>query len=172
MAQIKRSLRYKYLSVFAVIFLCWSPYCQGFILSQQDQQHIWQTQSLQNIKLSPLSPTTTFLTADNFATFFTNKTRSISSQFSAPHMQELKPTTSAAKTPLFAFCPFTEEEVSKLLLSSHPTTCPNPLTPSPSNLSFTLTSTHTHHQHISPHRHLPKCIQAGSGNPTAQRKLH
>ncbi len=45
----------------------------------------------------------------------------------------------------------------------------NPLTPSPSYLSFTLTSTHTHHQHISPHRHLPHCIQAGSGYPTAQK---
>ncbi len=37
------------------------------------------------------------------------------------------------------------------------------------NLSHTLTSTHTHYQHISPHRHLPHCIQAGSGNPTAQK---
>ncbi len=45
----------------------------------------------------------------------------------------------------------------------------NPLTPSPSNLSRTLTSTHTHHQHISPHRDLSHCIQAGSGNPTAQK---
>ncbi len=46
---------------------------------------------------------------------------------------------------------------------------PNPLAPSPSNLSHTLTSTHTHQQHISPHRHLPHCVQAGSGNPTAQK---
>ncbi len=46
---------------------------------------------------------------------------------------------------------------------------PYPLTPSPSNLSRTPTSTHTHYQHISPHRHLPHCIQAGSGNPTAQK---
>ncbi len=45
----------------------------------------------------------------------------------------------------------------------------NPLTPSSSNLSHTLTSTHTHHQHISPHRHFPHGIQAGSGNPTAQK---
>ncbi len=45
-------------------------------------------------------------------------------EFSAPHMQELKPTTSTAKTPLFAFCPLTEAEVSKFLLSSHPKTCP------------------------------------------------
>ncbi len=47
---------------------------------------------------------------------------------------------------------------------------PYPLTPSPSNLSRTLTSTHTHYQHISPHRHLSHCIQAGSGYPTAQKK--
>ncbi len=46
---------------------------------------------------------------------------------------------------------------------------PNPLTPSPSNLSHTLTSTHTHYLHISPHRHLPHCIQAGAGYPTAQK---
>ncbi len=46
---------------------------------------------------------------------------------------------------------------------------PYPLTPSPSNLSRTPTSTHTHYQHISPHRHLPHCIQAGSGNSTAQK---
>ncbi len=46
---------------------------------------------------------------------------------------------------------------------------PNPLAPSPSNRSHTLTSTHTHYQHISPHRHLPHGIQAGSGYPTAQK---
>ncbi len=46
---------------------------------------------------------------------------------------------------------------------------PNPRAPSPSNLSHTLTSTHTHYQHISPHRHLPHCVQVGSGNPTAQK---
>ncbi len=46
---------------------------------------------------------------------------------------------------------------------------PNPLSPSPSNLSHTLTGTHTHYQHISPHGHLPHSVQAGSGNPTAQK---
>ncbi len=60
----------------------------------------------------PPTPPTPSLKADDFATFFTDKTRSISSQFSAPHMQELKPTTSTAKTPFFAFCPLTEAEVS------------------------------------------------------------
>ncbi len=126
------SVRPEYLSVFALIFLCWSPHWQGFILPQQDQQRIWHTQSLQNIQFSPLSPSTTSLAAYDFAIFFTNKTSSISSQFSAPHMQDLKPTTSIAKTPIFAICPLTEAEVSKLLLSSHPTTCP--LDPIPSYL--------------------------------------
>ncbi len=48
-------------------------------------------------------------------------------------------------------------------------TRPNPLTPSPSNLSHTLTSTRSHHQLIPPYRHFPHCVQAGSGNPTAQK---
>ncbi len=34
----------------------------------------------------------------------------------------------------------------------------------PWHLSHIHTSTHTHYQHISPHRHLPHCVQAGSGN--------
>ncbi len=120
----------------------------------------------------PSPPPTTSITADNFATFFTNKTKTISSQFSPPLTQDPKPTRSTAQTPIFSFCPLTEAEVSKLLLSSHPTTCP--LDPIPSHLlqaisPALLTSTHTHYQHISPHRHLPHCIQAGSGNPTAQK---
>ncbi len=50
----------------------------------------------------------------------------------------LQPTRSTAQTPIFSFCPLTEVEVSKLLLSSHPTICP--LEPIPSHL----------HQAISP----------------------
>ncbi len=77
--------------------------------------------------------------------------RQISSQFSPPLTQDLQPTRSTAQTPIFSFCPLTEAEVSKLLLSSHPTTCP--LDPIPSHLlqaiSHTLTSTHTHYQNTS-----------------------
>ncbi len=64
--------------------------------------------------------------------FFTNKTKTISSQFSPPLKQDPQPTRSTAQTPIFSFCPLTEAEVSKLLLSSHPTTCP--LDPIPSHL--------------------------------------
>ncbi len=102
---------------------------------------------------------------------FTEKTRTISSQFSPPHTQVLQPTTSTAQTPIFSFCPLTEAEVSKLLLSSHPTACR--LDPIPSHLlqaiSPTLLPALTHHQHIHPKRHFPHGIQAGSGNPTAQK---
>ncbi len=70
------------------------------------------------------------ITADDFATFFTNKTKTISSQFSPALTQDPQPTRSTAQTPIFSFCPLTEAEVSKLLL--YLTTCP--LDPIPSHL--------------------------------------
>ncbi len=140
------------------------------INSAPDMRNLFRT--FNSLLCPPPPPPTTSITADDFATFFTDKTKTISSQFSPSLTKDLQPTRSTAQTPIFSFCPLTEAEVSKLLLSSHPTTCPLdpiPLAPSPSNLSHTLTSTHTHYQHISPHRHLPHCIQAGSGYPTAQK---
>ncbi len=118
----------------------------------------------------PSPPPTTSITADDFATFFTNKTKTISSQFSPPLTQDPQPTRSTAITPIFSFCPLTEAEVSKLLLSSHPTTCP--LDPIPSHLLQAISPHSYQHSHTSsthPYRHLPHCIQAGSGNPTAQK---
>ncbi len=112
----------------------------------------------------PPPPPTTSIIADDSATFFTDKTRTISSQFSPPHTQDNQPTTSTAQTPIFSFCPLTEAKVSKLILSSHPTTCS--LDPIPSHLlqaiSPTLLPALTHYQLISPHRHLPHCVQPGS----------
>ncbi len=90
----------------------------------------------------PPSPPTTSITADDFATFLTVKTKTISSQFSPPHTQDLQPTTTTAQTPIFSYCPLTEAEVSKLLLSSHPTTCP--LDPIPSHLLQAISPTLTH----------------------------
>ncbi len=87
----------------------------------------------------PSPPPTTYITADDFATFFTDKTRTISSQFSPPQTQDLQPIISSAQTPIFSFCPLTEAEVSKLLLSSHPTTCP--LDPIPSHLLQVISPT-------------------------------
>ncbi len=71
--------------------------------------------------------------------FFTNKTKTISSQFSPPLTQDPQPTRSTVQTPIFSFCPLTEVEVSKLLLSSHPTTCP--LDPIPSHLLQAISPT-------------------------------
>ncbi len=87
----------------------------------------------------PSPPPTTSITADDFATFFTAKTKAISSQFLPPPTQDLQPTRSTAQTPIFSFCPLTEAEVSKLLLSSHPTTCP--LDPIPSHLLQAISPT-------------------------------
>ncbi len=70
----------------------------------------------------PSPPPTTSITADDFANFFRDKTRTISSQFSPAHTQDLQPTTSTAQPPIFSFCPLTEAEVSKVLPFSHPTT--------------------------------------------------
>ncbi len=63
-------------------------------------------------------PPTTSIKAD--VTFFTNKTKTISSQFSPPLTKDPQPTRLTAQTPIFSFCPLTEAEVSKLLHSSHP----------------------------------------------------
>ncbi len=47
----------------------------------------------------PAPPPTTSITADDFATFFTDKTKTISSQFSPSLTQDLQPTRSTAQTP-------------------------------------------------------------------------
>jgi len=105
----------------------------------------------------PSPPPTTSITANDFATFFTDKTKTISSQCSPPLTQDLQPTRSTAQNPIFSFCPFTEAEVSKLLLSSHPTTCPLDPIPlhllqaiSPTLLPALTLSTHLSSQASSP----------------------
>ncbi|KAI2642978.1 hypothetical protein H4Q32_030860 [Labeo rohita] len=121
-----------------------SSYFHNKINNAPDTRYLFKT--FNPLLCPPTPPPTTSITADDFATFFTDKTTTISSQFSAPHVQEIIQTTSTANTPLFSFCPLSEAEVSKLLLSSHPTTCP--LDPIPSHLlqaiSPTLLSALTH----------------------------
>ncbi len=68
------------LSVFAFIFFCLSPHFQGFILPQQDQQHIWHMQSLQNIQLSPIFPSTTPTTSLTWRWHLLKMTLTLSSQ--------------------------------------------------------------------------------------------
>ncbi len=164
-------IRYQSLlsSFSAEVHTATSSYFHNTINSAPDMRKLFRTF---NYLLCPSpSPPITSIIADDFATFFTEKNRKICSQFSPPDTQELLSTTSTAQTPIFSFCPLTEAEVSKLLLSRHPTTCP--LDPIPSYLlqaiSPTLLPALTHHQHIPPHKHFPHGIQAGLGNPTSQK---
>ncbi len=61
------------------------------------------------------------LTADDFATFFINKITNLTAQFSIPQtVKHILPTNIHSFT---SFSPLSEAEVSKLILSSHPTTC-------------------------------------------------
>ncbi len=133
MVKIKRSVGPEYVSIVAFIFQSTLP-----------NRHISITRStmLQICVISSehlILSSVTSITADDFATFFTEKTKAISSQFSPPLTQDLQPTRSTAQTPIFSFCPLTEAEVSKLLLSSHPTTCP--LDPIPSHLLQAISPT-------------------------------
>ncbi len=107
-----------------------SSHFHNKINNAPDMRNLFRT--FNSLLCPPPPPPTTSITADDFATFFTNKTKTISSQFSPPLIQDPQPTRSTAQTPIFSFCPLTEAEVSKLLLSSHPTTCP--LDPIPSHL--------------------------------------
>ncbi len=99
-----------------------SSHFHNKINSAPDMRNLFRT--FNYLLCPPPPPPTTSITADDFATFFTDKTKTISSQFSPSLTQDLQPTRSTAQTPIFSFCPLTEAEVSKLLLSSHPTTCP------------------------------------------------
>ncbi len=114
-----------------------SSHFDNKINSAPDRRNLFRT--FHSLLCPPPLPPSTSITADDFATFFTDKSRTISSQFSPPHTQDLQPTAPIAKTPIFSFCPLTDAEVSKLLLSSHPTTCP--LDPIPSCLLQAISPT-------------------------------
>ncbi len=77
----------------------------------------------------PPSPSST-LTADHFGTFFINKITNLTAQISTP--QSVKHILPANINSFTYFSPLSEAEISKLILSSHPTTCT--LDPIPSHL--------------------------------------
>jgi len=108
-----------------------------FLSSHPNTHSLFKT--FNSLLCPPPPPPTSSLTADDFANFFTNKITTISSQFSASHTQEPRLPSPPANNPLSSFSPVTEEEVSKLLLSSHPTTCP--LYPIPSHLHRAISPT-------------------------------
>ncbi len=84
----------------------------------------------------PPPPPSSTLTADDFATFFTNKTKTISDQFLTPQTNNNFITTNTQS--LTSFSPLSETEVSKLILSNQPTTCP--LDPIPTHLLQAISS--------------------------------
>ncbi len=90
----------------------------------------------------PPPPPTTSIIADDIATFVTEKTRTIGSQFSPPsnHIH-------CSNSHLLLLSPHWSRSIqtSPLQPSYNMPSRLNPHTPSPSNLSHTLTSTHTHH---------------------------
>ncbi len=78
----------------------------------------------------PPPPPLSTLRADDFATFFIDKITNLTAQFSIPQtVKHILPTNIHSLT---SFSPLSEAEVYKLILSSHPTTCP--LDPIPSHL--------------------------------------
>ncbi len=88
---------------------------------------LFKTYSSLHLSSSPPSST---LTADDFGTFFINKFTNLTAQFSTP--QSVKHILPANINSFTYFSPLSEAEISKLILSSHPTTCP--LDPIPSHL--------------------------------------
>ncbi len=77
----------------------------------------------------PPPPPSSTLTADDFAMFFIHKIKTISAQCSKP--QSVKHNLPANIDSFTSFSSLSEAEVSKLILSNHPTTCP--LDPIPSH---------------------------------------
>ncbi len=65
-----------------------SSYFYNKINSTPDTRNLFRT--FNSLICPPPPPPTTSITADDFATFFTDKTRTISSQSSPPHTQDLQ----------------------------------------------------------------------------------
>uniref|UniRef100_A0A8C1RPY1 Reverse transcriptase domain-containing protein n=1 Tax=Cyprinus carpio TaxID=7962 RepID=A0A8C1RPY1_CYPCA len=116
----------------ANVFTAKTSYYHNKINNCSDSRTLFKTFSC---LLSPPPPSST-LTADDFLVFFTNKTRTISDQFSTPQMDDNFITTNTHS--LSFFSPLSEMDVSKLILSSHPTTCT--LDPIPAHLLQAISS--------------------------------
>ncbi len=125
-------------------------HCQILTFPQQDQRapdmrNLFRT--FNSLLCPPPPPPTTSITADRLCHFFhRQKLEQSVNQFSPPHTQDLQPTTSTAQLPSSPSVPFTEAEYPNFSLqpSYNMSSWPNPLSPSPSNLSHTLTPALTH----------------------------
>ncbi len=92
-------------------------YYHNKINNCSDSRALFKTFS--SLLCPPPPPPSSTLTADDFATFFTNKTKTISDQFLTPQTNNNFITTNTQS--LTSFSPLSETEVSKLILfqSSH-----------------------------------------------------
>ncbi len=98
------SMYQSFLSSFsAEVHTAKSSHFHNNINNAPDMRDLFRT--FNSLLCPPSPPPTTSITADDFATFFTNKTKTISSQFSPPLTQDPQPTRSTAQTPIFSFCP-------------------------------------------------------------------
>ncbi len=103
-------------------------YFHNKINNCSDSRTLFKTFS--SLLCPPPPPPSSTHTADDVAKFFINKTRTISDQFSTSQTDKNFITTNTHS--LSSFSPLSEADVSNLILSNHPTTCP--LDPIPTHL--------------------------------------
>ncbi len=103
-------------------------YYHNKINNCSDSRTLFETFS--SLLCPPPPPPSSTHTADDVAKFFINKTRTISDQFSTSQTDKNFITTNTHS--LSSFSPLSEADVSNLILSNHPTTCP--LDPIPTHL--------------------------------------
>ncbi|XP_073668112.1 uncharacterized protein [Paramisgurnus dabryanus] len=103
-------------------------YYHSKINNSPDSHTLFKTFS--TLLCPPAPPPSSDLTADDFASFFVKKTKTISSQFSEPPLLAHSQIPETCSLPSFSL--LSEADVSKVLASNHPTTCP--LDPIPTHL--------------------------------------
>ncbi len=121
-------------SISANVATAKTTYYHNKINNCSDSRSLFKTFS--SLLCPPPPPPSSTLTADDFAIFFTNKTKTISDQFTTPQTDDNFITTNTHS--LSSFSPLSETDVSKLIHSSHPTTCP--LDPIPTHLLQAISS--------------------------------
>ncbi len=164
MAKIKRSVGPEYVSIVAFIFLRRSPHCQIVLqICVISLEHL----ILSSVPLHHLPPLLSQLMT--LQLFLQTKLKQSVVSFHLHSHRTPNQLDPLLKLPSSPSVPSLRRKYPNFSSPANMSSRPNPLAPSPSYLSHTLTSTNTHYQHISPHRHLPHCIQAGSDNPTAQK---
>ncbi len=126
MVQITKS----YWPYFLSITPLWSSLLHDKINNSPNSRMLFKTFS--SILCPPPPPSSSTLTADDFATIFINKMTNLTAQFSTPQSAKHILPANIHSFTCFSLYLLLEVEISKLILSSHPTTCQ--LDPIPSHL--------------------------------------